>query len=202
MEQHEQEKAFCKAVGVNISAIGLFKNDHGEPVFQSILELFSKHTEWLIEQGKKGKLTLQECKDKTLIGTKYVSWIELLRDFEISPAVLDAYINKAAEMYANQFIPVAPAENINVEIWKDIKGYKGVYQISSYFRVRSVDRTVYSKRGNGFDMEMSGRIIKPTYGKNIDHLKVNLSKEGKTETVPVYSIYNSHFKSTTSTKQP
>ena len=26
------------------------------------------------------------------------------------------------------------------EIWKDIKGYEGLYQVSSYGRVRSLDR--------------------------------------------------------------
>lgn len=30
------------------------------------------------------------------------------------------------------------------EIWKDIKGYKGIYQISNYGRVKSLERPIYN----------------------------------------------------------
>lgn len=33
----------------------------------------------------------------------------------------------------------------NNEIWKDIKGYEGYYQISSFGRVRGLDRYVKNK---------------------------------------------------------
>ena len=32
--------------------------------------------------------------------------------------------------------------NIEEEVWKDIKGFEGRYQISSFGRVRSVDRII------------------------------------------------------------
>lgn len=40
------------------------------------------------------------------------------------------------------------------EIWKDINGYEGIYQVSNKGRVRSLDRKVwnYTKKG---------RILKP-----------------------------------------
>jgi hypothetical protein len=34
------------------------------------------------------------------------------------------------------------------EVWKDIQGYEGYYQISNYGNVRSVDRFVNSKNNS------------------------------------------------------
>lgn len=33
------------------------------------------------------------------------------------------------------------------EIWKDVVGYEGIYQVSNFGGVRSCDRTIYYKRG-------------------------------------------------------
>lgn len=46
------------------------------------------------------------------------------------------------------------------EIWKDIDGYKGFYQVSNKGRVRSVDRTI-KWRHNSFQYR-KGRILAPT----------------------------------------
>ena len=35
-----------------------------------------------------------------------------------------------------------------IRVWKDIKGYEGLYQVSNFGRVKSVERVV--KRGNNF----------------------------------------------------
>lgn len=34
------------------------------------------------------------------------------------------------------------------EIWKDIKGYEGLYQISSFGNVKSLDRYIINKNGD------------------------------------------------------
>lgn len=34
------------------------------------------------------------------------------------------------------------------EIWKDIKGYEGSYQVSNFGRVKSLERVVYTKNGS------------------------------------------------------
>lgn len=34
------------------------------------------------------------------------------------------------------------------EIWKDIQGYEGLYQVSTLGRVRSLDRLIKSRYGN------------------------------------------------------
>ena len=34
---------------------------------------------------------------------------------------------------------------MNEEIWKDVEGYEGLYQVSNMGKVRSLDRIVYGK---------------------------------------------------------
>lgn len=57
-------------------------------------------------------------------------------------------------------------DNINIkeEVWKDIKGYEGVYQVSNMGRVKSLDRLVEYK--NGKNVPKKGRFLKPDIGKS------------------------------------
>ena len=58
-----------------------------------------------------------------------------------------------------------------MEVWKDIKGYEGLYQVSNFGRVRSKDKWVVEKSGkNRF---MKGRVLKPRSDKN-GYLIINL----------------------------
>ena len=45
------------------------------------------------------------------------------------------------------------------EIWKDIEGYKGFYQVSNFGRVRGLDRNVQRKDGKVFFVK--GMILSP-----------------------------------------
>ena len=48
----------------------------------------------------------------------------------------------------------------DTEIWKDIEGYKGLYQVSSLGRVRSLDREIVVLRGgNYYSKTQKGCII-------------------------------------------
>lgn len=62
------------------------------------------------------------------------------------------------------------ALNKQVEIWKDITGYEGIYQISNYGRVKSLDR--YIQYVNGNNIFTKGKILngftKPTGYKSVD----------------------------------
>ena len=67
------------------------------------------------------------------------------------------------------------------EIWKDIEGYEGHYQVSNLGRVRSLDRIIIcsSKFGKAFERKVKGRILSP----GIDtkgYYFVNLKKGGIT----------------------
>ena len=61
------------------------------------------------------------------------------------------------------------------EIWKDIEGYEDDYMISSYGRVRSVDRM--KTLSNGVKRLQKGRILKPAKDKD-GYLLCILSKNG------------------------
>lgn len=66
------------------------------------------------------------------------------------------------------------------EIWKDIQGYEGRYQVSNLGRVRSLSR----KRWNGYTFtNLEGRILKLRLNKNKGYLNVILydgHRNGKT----------------------
>lgn len=74
-----------------------------------------------------------------------------------------------------------------MEQWRDIKDYEGLYQVSNYGNVRSLDRIIkYStKEGKGRSMLIKGTILKPLKI-NSGYLRVNLSKNNK---VSMYLIH-------------
>ena len=67
------------------------------------------------------------------------------------------------------------------EIWKDIKGYEGSYQVSDLGRVRSLDRIAsIGRKLNGKTLS----LITTHYG----YLVVNLSLNGKVKTLRVHQL--------------
>lgn len=63
------------------------------------------------------------------------------------------------------------------EIWKSVKGYEGYYEVSSYGRVRSLDRMV--TRSDGKKRLFKGKILKMCFCGS-GYLYVTLSKNGET----------------------
>lgn len=49
------------------------------------------------------------------------------------------------------------------EIWKDISGYAGLYQVSNLGRVRSLDRTILKR--NGVTHRCKGKVLSPMIDK-------------------------------------
>ena len=58
------------------------------------------------------------------------------------------------------------------EIWKPVKGYEGLYEVSSYWRARSIDR--YDRRGTFH----KGRMLKLRKSDIYDGLYIRLCKDG------------------------
>jgi len=70
------------------------------------------------------------------------------------------------------------------EIWKDIKGYEDLYQVSNYGRVKSLDRIV--KRGKT-QMQIQGRMMAECdNGKG--YRLYSLTKGGKRETIATHLL--------------
>ena len=63
----------------------------------------------------------------------------------------------------------------NNEIWKDVKGYEGLYQVSDMGRVKSLERTVTRK--NGRKQTIRERILKPRTNQD-GYLQVTLYNNG------------------------
>ncbi|UOL47443.1 hypothetical protein vBVpPvVp04M_00055 [Vibrio phage vB_Vp_PvVp04_M] len=77
---------------------------------------------------------------------------------------------------------------VNMEEFRDISGYEGLYQISNFGRVRSVDRLVtYS---NGTSRLHKGIIRKPSI---CEYNMIVLSKNGKLKTKKISRLVASHF---------
>jgi hypothetical protein len=75
------------------------------------------------------------------------------------------------------------------EIWKDIKGYEGLYQISNLGRVKSLSRMVKYKQ---YSKETTEKIMKLSLNKR-GYLYVGLCKNGSYERFRVHRLVALHF---------
>ena len=78
------------------------------------------------------------------------------------------------------------------EIWKDVKGYEGLYQVSNLGRVRSLDRTVNSGIKNNSNVLFKGRILKQ-YQKRNGYLQVTFTVNSKRKYVGVHRLVAETF---------
>lgn len=80
------------------------------------------------------------------------------------------------------------------EIWKDIQGYEGIYQVSNLGRVRSLDRVLSLKNQHAkYQRIEKGRIIAQKL-QNTDRLQVSLrDAEGKRKTFYVHRLVAEAF---------
>ena len=74
-------------------------------------------------------------------------------------------------------------------MWKDIKGYEGLYQISSYGTVRSLDREVTGKWGKYVrKRKVLGRILDRN-----GRYRVSLRKDSKNRKFFIHRLVGEHF---------
>ena len=76
------------------------------------------------------------------------------------------------------------------EIWKDIKDYEGLYQVSNLGRVRSIDRMCKSNKNN--IRIAKGKVLAQKTDKR-GYKRVELSKNGKHKTFTVHRLVLSTF---------
>lgn len=67
------------------------------------------------------------------------------------------------------------------EVWKDIKGYEGIYQVSSMGKVRSINRiiTYFNPIQNTYKRTFVGKVLRAGLCKKTGYLKVNLLNKTK-----------------------
>ena len=77
-----------------------------------------------------------------------------------------------------------------MEIWKDIIGYEGLYQISNYGRVKTVARDIV--RSNGEPLHIKEKIRKTVIKPN-GYAEVHLRKDGKGLSIKVHRLVAEAF---------
>lgn len=82
------------------------------------------------------------------------------------------------------------------EIWKDVKGYEGLYEVSSLGSVRSKERLV--KYSTGVIIKHKGRVLKQENNKG--YKRVTLSKNGEVIRFQVHRLVAMHFVDNTERK--
>lgn len=82
-----------------------------------------------------------------------------------------------------------------MEVWKDIEGFEGLYQVSDHGRVKSMDRLV--KYSDGRIVKYKSKLLK--FDKSNEnkrgqfYLRATLSKENKQKRLQVHRIVANHF---------
>jgi hypothetical protein len=77
-----------------------------------------------------------------------------------------------------------------MEIWKDIEGFEGLYQVSNYGKVCSLNHTKKDKRGRA--VHYKGKMMKPQPNSK-GYLRVLLKKNGKQHHLFVHRLVALHF---------
>ena len=87
-------------------------------------------------------------------------------------------------------------EIIEKEIWKDIKNYEGLYQVSNLGRVKSVDRIITMKNDvyiNNKVRFQKGKILQPHISNHGHYLALTLCKNNKRHTKRVHRLVAETF---------
>lgn len=76
------------------------------------------------------------------------------------------------------------------EIWRDIKGYEGLYEVSDLGNVKSLERSIVRKDGTSY--YIAERILRPRK-KSEGYLDVALNKDGKAKHYRVHRLVAEMF---------
>ena len=78
------------------------------------------------------------------------------------------------------------------EVWKDIKGYEGLYKISNYGRIKSLERIIPTKINNNDFKLKREKILSPSKSKN-GYLRICLFKNGNKKTYSIHRLVAQAF---------
>lgn len=77
------------------------------------------------------------------------------------------------------------------EIWADIKGYEGIYQVSNWGRMKSLARTVFYP--NGFSRRQKDKLMSLKPSKSHGYVQLALQGKGTPEPVLVHRLVAEYF---------
>lgn len=120
---------------------------------------------------------------KNLVYTSFFGTVE--KEYKI--------INIDTDNYNNQLSNLKKVLSINTikgEIWKDIKGYEGIYQVSNKERIKSVGYTISCR--NGVCMNIHDKILNQVLNE-MGYFRVFLSKNNKVKTKKVHRLIANAF---------
>jgi len=75
------------------------------------------------------------------------------------------------------------------EIWKDVQGYEGIYEISNFGRVKSIERKSFNGKGF-YDRK---EYIMENHLNRMGYLYVHLCKNNMGRTIAVHRLVGKHF---------
>ena len=77
------------------------------------------------------------------------------------------------------------------EIWRDITGYEGLYQISNFGNVRSLERTIEHTSTYGGTYHIKGKKLNPKLDKG--YLRIGLRKNGIKKYYAIHRLVAKEF---------
>lgn len=83
----------------------------------------------------------------------------------------------------------------DIELWKPIEGYEGLYEVSNFGRIKALDRTHIQKGNKGcvYSHVYKGRIMKPILSKGDKYYSIALYKKGKMTKYNIHKIVAKAF---------
>lgn len=79
------------------------------------------------------------------------------------------------------------------EVWADVPGYAGLYEVSNFGRIRSLTRTTTQRNNGKYRVHTySGKILSLSEDEN-GYLRAHVSKNGKDETMLMHRIGRIRF---------
>ena len=79
------------------------------------------------------------------------------------------------------------------EVWKSIEGYEGLYEVSSFGRVKSLEKTVPHPTAKGGVWTLPEKILSPSWNKKVKYFYVSLSKKDRKRNLTVHRLVASAF---------
>lgn len=77
-----------------------------------------------------------------------------------------------------------------MEIWKDVKGYEGIYQVSNFGRVKVMDRYIVRKKMSKSENSyfVKGKILSPGLDSVTGYYGIKLCKNGVKESFKIHKL--------------